>query len=253
MKKITTTLFCFLFFLGFSQTKTTGVINLTSNMTADFTLDNDASLVTLVLTGPSDRWFSLGIGVINGFAMSDGDAIIYTTTFTDRNYIGTASPKIDVSQDWTVVSNTVASVVRTLTLERALTNTDLDDFQLSYESTNTIDLAWAKAPSATTNLGYHQNNRGFATATFTTLGKEDFSLEATSLYPNPVSGDLYIITKTNLSKVNIYGQTGALIKSIEIKNYSNEHKIDVNDFQSGIYFIELQNDSEKSWKKIIVK
>lgn len=254
MKKITITLFCFLFFSAFSQSKTTGVINLSSNMTANFTLNNDTSKVTLVLTGPSDRWFSIGIGVANGFDMSDGDVVVYTNTFTDRNFVGKTSPATDSSQDWTVVSNTMESGIRTLTLERALTNSDLNDFQMSYASTNSIDLAWARSSSASTSLSYHGGeNRGFATGNFTTLGIEDFSLNATSIYPNPVSGDLFIITKTNLSKVNIYSQTGALVKSIEFNNYSNEHKIDVNDFQSGIYFLELQNNSEKYWKKIIVE
>ena len=56
-----------------------------------------------------------------------------------------------------------------------------------------------------------------------------------------------------MNKVNIYSQTGALVKTIEVTDNSNEVEVKVNGLTSGIYFIELLNDSEKSWKKIIVE
>lgn len=253
MKKITLLLFCLFSFSGFSQSKTTGVINLTSNITANFTLNNTTSKVTLVLKGPSDRWFALGLGVAEGFGMEVGDVVVYTTTLTDRNYVGFSAPASDSSQDWVTISNSVASGVRTLTLERALTNSDSNDLQLPYASTNSINLAWARAGSASTSLSNHGgSNRGFATGTFTSLSVEDFSLNATSVYPNPSSGEFFIKTKTNLSKVNLYNQTGALVKTIDVKDDSRELKVDVTGIQSGVYFLELQNASEKSWKKVLV-
>jgi hypothetical protein len=216
-------------------------------------LNNNTNKVTLVLKGPSDRWFAIGLGVQNGFGMADGDVLVYTTSLSDRNYIGTTEPAIDASQDWTTVSNLVASGVRTLTLERALTNSDANDLQLPYATTNSIDLAWARSASASTSIGNHgTGNRGFASGTFTTLGIEDFSLNATSVYPNPSSGEFYIKTKTNLSKVNLYSQTGALVKTIDVTDDSREVRVSTSGIQSGVYFLELQNDTEKSWKKVIV-
>lgn len=251
MKKITLLLFSLLCFSGFSQSKSTGIINLTSNMTANFTLNNTTSKVSLVLTGPSDRWFALGLGVSSGFSMSDGDVIIYSTSLTDRNYVGFSAPATDASQDWTTVTDIVDSGIRTLTLERNLTNSDIDDLQLPYASTNSISLAWARSSSATTTLAFHgAGNRGFATGSFTTLGTEDFSLNASTIYPNPSSGNFIVKTKTNLSKINVYNQTGALVKTIEVNDPSNE--VEVNGIQSGIYFLELQNGSDKAWKKVIV-
>jgi hypothetical protein len=239
--------------LGFSQTKSTGVINLTSNMTANFTLNNATSKVTLVLTGPSDRWFALGLGVVSGFSMSAGDVVVYTTAVSDRNYVGFAAPASDTSQDWNTLTDVVTSGVRTLTLERALTNSDTNDFQLPYASTNSINLAWARSSSVNTTLNNHGGgNRGFASGSFTTLGVDDFSLNATAIYPNPSSGEFYIKAKTNLSKVNLYNQTGALVKTIDVTKDSSELKVTTNGIQSGVYFLELQNDSEKSWKKIIL-
>jgi len=255
MKKITLLLFCLLSFSGFSQSKSASIV-LTSGLTAQFTLNNNTNKVTLVLKGPSDRWFAVGLGVQNGFGMSEGDVLVYTSSLSDGNFIGTAAPATDASQDWTVISNpTPVGNVRTLTLERALTNSDANDFQLPYATTNSIDLAWARAATASTsivNVNHGTGNRGFASGTFTTLGVEDFSLNATSVYPNPSSGEFFIKTKTNLSKVNLYSQTGALVKTIDVTDDSREVRVSTSGIQSGVYFLELQNDTEKSWKKVIV-
>jgi hypothetical protein len=72
------------------------------------------------------------------------------------------------------------------------------------------------------------------------------------VYPNPSSGEVYIKTTTNLSNVKVYSQTGTLIKTIPIKDNANEVKLDVTDLPKALYFFELQNDSEKTWKKVLV-
>lgn len=250
MKKITIILFLVISFFGFSQTKSTGDISFSNGLTANFTLNKTTAKVTLVLKGPSDRWFGLGLGVVSGFGMAAGDVLVYTTSFTDRNFVGTQSPAND-SQDWSTVSNNVASGIRTLTLERNLVNSDSKDLQLPYDTTNSIDLVGVRANGVTTNLGSN-HLYVYNSGTFNTLGAEDFSLNATSVYPNPSSGEFFVKTKTNLSKVNIYNQTGALVKCINVTNDSKEVEVSVSGIQSGIYFLELQNASEKSWKKVIV-
>ena len=251
MKKITSLLFCFLFLSAFSQSKSTGDISFSNGLTANFTLNKTTAKVTLVLKGPSDRWFGLGLGVVSGFGMSAGDVLVYTTSLTDRNFVGTGSPANDV-QDWTTVGipSTVAGVI-TLTLERNLENSDSKDLQLPYDTTNSINLVGVKANSVTTTVAY-PHPYVFKTGTFSTLGVEDFTLNATSIYPNPASGAFYIKTKTNVSKVNLYNQTGALVRTIKVTDDSKEVELSVSNVQAGVYFLELQNDSEKSWKKVIV-
>ena len=252
MKKITILFLTLVCFSGFSQSKSTGIINLTSNMTASLTLNNTTSKVTLVLTGPSDRWFALGLGVVSGFSMASGDVLVYTTSLSDRNYGGYASPSIDASQDWTTVSDNAMLGIRTLTLERSLTNSDSNDFQSPYASTNSISLAWARSNSASTSLSNHQGtNRGFSTGNFT-LSNNEFSLESASVFPNPSNGNFTLKTNVELTSINLYSQTGAFVKEIKFNSDSKEIEIALNGLSSGVYLLELKNDSEKSWKQIII-
>ena len=261
MKKITLLTFIILANVVFAQTKSTGVINLQPNMTANLTLNNNTGKVGLVLTGPSDRWFGFGIGVTPGFSMGAGDVLVYTTNtvppLSDRKYIGTQEPEIDVSQDWTIVSNNVSGTVRTLNLIRNLTTTDTagQDFQMPYASTNSLSIVGVRAGSATFNIGSHGGlgSAGYQTATFTTLGTEDFSLNATKIFPNPTKGTFNIQTTTKLSSINIYSQVGQFIKSIDVTDLSDNVAVEVKDLATGIYLLELKNDSEKSWKKVIVE
>ncbi|NJM79249.1 MAG: hypothetical protein HC854_05790 [Flavobacterium sp.] len=215
MKKITLLLVLATSF-GFAQAKSSGVVTLQPNMTAEFTLNNNTSTVTLVLTGPSDRWFGIGIGVSSGFGMSAGDVLVYTNVLTDRRFAGTGNPPMDTSQSWTVTSDNVNGAIRTVTMTRALTNTDTagSDFQMPYSTTNSFSIVGVRAPSATITIGSHGGgaSAGYATATFTTLGSEDFSLKSANLYPNPTKGLFTIDTKTELSEINIYSHVGQFVK-----------------------------------------
>ena len=253
MKKTTLLLFALFSLAGFAQSKSTGVMTLSNGIpiTANFTLNNDTSMVTLVLTGPSDRWFGLGIGITEGFAMTDGDVLVYTTSLSDRNFIGTQAPVTD-TQNWTVQTNVTSGSVRTLTLTRSLTNSDANDFQMPYATTNSISIGGARPAGATTTIGAHGGAGGFATATFTTLGVEDFSLNASALYPNPSNGNFVVKSKTTLDKINIYTQTSAFVKTVEVNAGATEVEVSAEGLSQGVYLVELQNASEKSWKKIII-
>jgi hypothetical protein len=228
---------------------TTGVVNLgTSGRTIK--IDTNTSTVTMTLTGPNTVWFGIGF---NGFSMSEvTDMFIWNAT-TNRDYTpsgGSSSPIADASQSWTITSDTVQGSTRTVVATRALVSASDYTFTNDATSINIISIQ-----GTSTNLGYHGNNsnlRSIQTLTRSQLGVEDFSLKASSVYPNPSSGEFSIKTKTNLTKVNVYSQTGALFKTIEVTDESNEVELKVSGLQSGVYFLELQNDSEKSWKKVIV-
>lgn len=243
MKKITL-LFLLVSISGFSQSKSTPIISFNSDMTAQFTLDNATSKVSLVLTGPSDKWSSVGIGTSS--STTSGDVFIYTASVTDN------APSTNPNGEWNTVSNTVVFGKRTVTLERTLTNSDLNDLQLAFDTTNSIDMVWSRSGSA---IATDPNvNRGDTTAVFTTiLGVDAVSFyDEVLVYPNPSSNEVFIMSKTNLSKVTIYSQTGALVKTVNINDNSNEIKVNVNDLPKALYIFELQNDFEKTFKKVIV-
>ena len=213
-------------------------------MTAKFTLDSATSKVTLVLTGPSNKWSSVGIGTAS--STTSGDVFVYNTSVTENNNLST-----NTNEEWNTISNTVAANKRTVTLERTLTNSDLNDLQLAYDTTNSIDFVWSRSGVAASTT---TTNRGNLTAKFTTtLGVDDISLKEEALiYPNPTSGELFIMTQTNLSKINIYSQTGALVKTISIIDTSNHNKVNVNDLPKAIYIFELQNETDSIFKKVIL-
>ncbi|WP_310557871.1 T9SS type A sorting domain-containing protein [Flavobacterium sp.] len=246
MKKITFLLpILFVSILGFSQSKSTAIVSFNADMTAKFTLDNATSKVTLVLTGTLDKWTSLGIGTSS--STISGDVYLFTTAVTD-NTTYTNNP----NGEWNTISNTVISGKRTVTLERTLTNSDLNDLQMAFDTTNSIDVVWSRSGSAIATAP--NPNRGSTTAVFTTnLSVDDISFyDAVTIYPNPTSSEVFIKTKTSISKVTIYSQTGALVKTINDIADSNEINVNVNGLQKGLYIFELQNDSEKTWKKVIV-
>lgn len=236
MKKIT---FLFLLFatLIFAQNHTTGVINLTTGMTAKF--DTSSTIVTLTLTGPSDRWFALGIGVSAGFGMSYGDCLVYSSSLSDRSFIGMTNPAVDASQNWTVTSNTIAGTTRTIVATRALNTGDANDYIFT-NNTAAIGLAWALPPNATTILSSH-GSRGFATANLA-LSTDEFTLAGFKLYPNPVSYMVALELPQNIESVDvaIFDLTGK--KVFENKVTSLENKIDVSIFETGNYILKVSSE-----------
>ncbi len=243
MRKITL-LLLLVYISVFSQSKSTPVISFNADMTAKFTLDNTTSKITLLVTGPSNKWSSLGLGT--SATTTSGDVYVYTTSVID------ATASTNPNGDWNTISNTVTLGIRTVTFERTLTNSDLNDLQMAFDTTNAIEVVWSRSGSAIATAP--NINRGSTTAVFTTnLSVGDVSFyDEVLIYPNPTSDELYIKTKTNVSKVSIYNQTGALVKTIDNKDNANEIKVNVSDLPKALYIFELQNESEKTWKKVLV-
>ena len=243
--------------LAMGQSKSTGVIALNNGVpiTANFTLNNTTSQVTLILTGPSDRWFGLGIGIVQGFGMGAGDVLVFTTNttpnnLTDRYFDGTVQPLQD-TQDWTTVSNIVSGSTRTLTLTRALTNSDSNDFQFPYATTNSITIGGVRGSSANNmTVAPHGGSAsaGFATGTFTTLGLDGQEIKDFVVYPNPTKDSFSIQTQEELSSVIVYNNVGKVVGNLKPTTGS----YDISFLSTGIYFIEMQALSgKKSYEKMV--
>jgi hypothetical protein len=72
------------------------------------------------------------------------------------------------------------------------------------------------------------------------------------IYPNPSNGLFTVKAKSALKMINIYAQTGSFVRSIHVTD-SESMEVNVEGLATGIYLIELQNDTDKSWKKVIIE
>ena len=240
-----------------AQQKSTGVVTLSTNMSANLTLDSGTSIATLSLTGPNDRWFALQFGSFTG-GMEAGSDLVYwnNVTLVDARHVGVGStPTTDATNNWTITSNlnnSPSAGLRTIVATRAFNTGDVNDFTFNFSDTS-IDFAWARMSSATYGLAYHGGaNRDVTLDRTFTLGTESFSLNDSQLYPNPSNGNFTVLAKTNLTKINVYTITGGFVKSIEVTDNAINAEINISGLETGVYLVELQNDLEKTWKKVIV-
>jgi hypothetical protein len=220
-------------------------------------IDTTPTQVTLTLKGESTRWLALGFGANATTMASCTDMFIWNDT-TYRDYTtntlvngGHNMPTADADQSWTIVSDTVASGIRTVVATRPLVSagdyTFINDFsalQILFAQGDTQTLAY----HGTTNV--HGTN---AITRFFHLNRDEFSLNATNIYPNPSSGMLTVKTKTGLDKITIYSQTGNLVKTIPVEGQKEDNEVNVSGLATGIYIFELQNGTEKAWKKVVVE
>lgn len=243
----------FAFFTAQSQTKSTGVISLTSGMTAKLDLNSTNTTATLTLTGPSDRWFALQFGnFANGDGMQPGEDVVYFngTTLIDAVHNGVGSTPSPDTNNWTVTSNTIASGTRTIVANRAFNTSDSNDYTFVFAN-NSIDFAFAKMSSASFNLAYHgSGNRGYQIdVPFSTLGVNDFERSKIVFYPNPVKDVFNIQSAGEIKSVTIYDATGK-----KVANFNNQKEmLDISNLKSGIYFIEILNSENKILTEKIVK
>lgn len=252
MKKITLVLLLPL--LGIAQSKITNTISVTG-ASANIMLNNDTQTATLTLVGPSDRWMACQFGTFSGGMEAGSDVVYYNgTTLVDATHNGIGSaPSPDAQNNWTVTSNTVASGVRTLVATRVFNSPDTSDFDFDYFA-DTIGIAVAHGNSASFSLAYHgSGNRIVDTSVpFNNLGVEDFTLQGATIYPNPSNGNFAVHSKTTLKQISIYTLTGGFIKTVKA-DAENASQIKVDGLSTGVYLLELQNDSQKVWKKVIVE
>lgn len=250
-KKITLLLIFAVTFLN-AQQKTTGQLNFVPGLSAELNLNDATSIATLVISGPSDRWFGFKLGSFTT-AMSAGvDGVFYNGTgLTDGNG-GTLTT--DATQNWTLVSNDVVGTTRTITATRPFNTGDANDFPINFANTD-IDVAAAHGDTPNDfTIAYHGVNKTkFLDTPLNVLGVEDFSLKASTLYPNPSTGNFTIATKTYLNSVDVYSINGAYIKTFKVDDTSENVEFNITGLPVGVYLLELKNETEKTWKKVIIE
>ncbi len=233
---------------------TTGTYSLWTNTT--IRIDTTPTDVTLTLVGSSDKWLGVGFGMQNYTMDTVTDMFIWSDT-PERDYtpvtVGNSGHNIpvpDTDQSWTIVSDNVASGIRTIVATRSLVSTG--DFTFS-NSTSAIQVIFAEG--ITTTLAYHGANEhtGASISRFFWLALEDFSEDAPSFYPNPTNCNFIIKTKKSIDKITIYSQTGAVVKIINLEIPKEENEVNVSDLSTGMYVVELQSGNQKSYKNLMLK
>ena len=87
----------------------------------------------------------------------------------------------------------------------------------------------------------------------TTLNSLDYELQQISIYPNP-SSDIFNIRMNNIPDFKIYIRD--LTAKLLYKDYVNygisNYKIDMTKFSKGVYILEIESNSKRITKKIIL-
>lgn len=247
MRKIFTSLALLSVIAGHAQFSSGDVSLGATGMTVK--LETDTTKATLTLRGNSNVYLAIGFGSIGMANGSDG--FIYNGQSTlDYTFTGLGmTPTADAVQNWTLVSNTVASGIRTIVATRTLAGGP-GDFAFTNAAGN-IAITYAKGTSL--SLNNHGSNRGFSTLAMAGTLSTDNPEMANKIkaYPNPVS-DLLNFSDTNkIVNVTFFDTAGRNLKSIQVNGNTS---VDVFFLKVGNYFIEyVYTDGSHGFDKIVKK
>ncbi|WGD35657.1 T9SS type A sorting domain-containing protein [Olleya sp. YS] len=87
------------------------------------------------------------------------------------------------------------------------------------------------------------------------LSVEDFNTNSFSVYPNPSKGVFNIKTNRNQTfNLSVYDITGKIIYTqLDVKTTNTIYQLDLSNYSTGVYFLNLESSSNKIAKKLIVK
>lgn len=264
MKKITFALIgLFYFNTFFGQTYTTGLLQLsnTSGLEYSAQIDVNSSTVKLTMIGPENRWLGLGFGVQS--MTTGGDVVIFDgTTLTDR-YFGldiqepggdgtgiTPSEDAEGERDWTVISNTVSSGVRTIVATRAPNTGNTRDYVFTPTATS-LELVWALARFEGFFLEWHgPQNRG-VTMQGLTLSEEDYSINDFTISPNPSKTyfTINLPTFSEYATISVYDVLGK--KVFDSKFNSLSATVNVSQWNDGIYLVRVSTETATNTKRFV--
>ena len=247
MKKTLLILFLITSSTLFAQSFSTGTQTLSDGFTTSINIDNDTGTTTLMLAGPSNKWFGIGFGNSN----MNGTDILMTngsSTLRDAYSSARAQPQPEASQDWTLEVNSVVNGTRTIVASRANNTGDSNDYVFN-ASAGSLTVIWAIGSSTT--YAYH-SIRG-ATALSVSLGISENNLLSFEMYPNPVPDvlNIQLPTGTEKAEVSVFDYTGRLVSSKTIS--SNDTAIDVQKISKGIYMIRVAANNKIGVQRFIKK
>ncbi len=242
-------------------TKSSGLVQLLPGYEAS--IEFTESEVTLFLSGPVDRWFAIGF---NSLEMASGVDVVYFAngaqgaSLYDGHLTGNAPPVADAIQDWEILSNELTPMPnprRQITAKRSLVTGNANDFNFSIDL-NSLNIISARGATASTNLAFHQNNRGFTVLQFSDVTSvENFATldSRISLYPNPTSDilNVYLNKPEVIKAIRIFDQSGRVVGNIPANGIIEFTSVPVSHLSTGAYFLEINSDNDKALKRFIVE
>lgn len=87
---------------------------------------------------------------------------------------------------------------------------------------------------------------------FSVLSAKGTELNQSRIYPNPAKTEIFVELKSRNATASIYDSKGSLLRS-DLKMNSGKNRIDVSAFTSGVYFIELSDESNQHFKHKFIK
>lgn len=87
---------------------------------------------------------------------------------------------------------------------------------------------------------------------FSVLSAKETELNQSRVYPNPAKAEIFVELKSRNATASIYDSKGSLIKA-NLKMSSGKNRIDISVLTSGVYFIELSDESNQVFTQKFIK
>jgi len=95
------------------------------------------------------------------------------------------------------------------------------------------------------NTHWSQKDSWATYSTDCSLGVNDITKSAIQIYPNPVKDKFIIDTNNKIENIEIYSQTGQLLKTVKSK------EVNISNFPKGNYLVKIKTDKDNINQKII--
>jgi spore coat protein H len=154
---------------------------------------------------------------------------------------------------WNSVKETIFSYAHLMEVFQS--NYNVLSQNLVYEREN---LAWNEYSMDTNQMDYISswvgNRWEYLDVVFNEecfMNTQDFSADVIEIYPNPAS-DILHFNWNNSNKLNVklYNMVGQMVMKTEVEK--SQPSLNISQFESGIYWIQLENESNIQSKKLII-
>ena len=80
---------------------------------------------------------------------------------------------------------------------------------------------------------------------------ENEASDEISIYPNPARDFVNISGNDLINSVKVYNCLGMMVEEIEVN--ANEAEINISDYNTGIYFVDVQTENGNIVKKVVIR